>query len=335
MQKKEIVLTLELLTEKGASEQMLKDFKKQFPNYSATLTEVLRKLQELVSATADYNKKKRDDFKKYSNYLGYVKYVKWLILHFPPTQEPLVLDELTDKVIIHNGDINIKSSIDGDHVIIGNGDLNIEGDLSGRVRIWAAKKVKANNITAFDDSEIWTKIIDAKSIKVLGCVKTRAEVIDAKLFSANCDAEIRVAIVIYSENIDTFGSAKIWAKKIDTIKIKAGDKSMISVNNEIDAKNITAEDHAGIYAEKIDTIKIVADRYAKIGVKKEIDAVNLIANYFAEIKAETINTRNIAGDGGMGILAKIINTQNLADGNRRKIYGKINIIQPPQTIYRR
>ena len=134
MKQKEIVLTLSILAEKGACNRGIEEFKKWYPSGSAPLSEVLRKLQELANTSTDYVK--------------YVEYAIWLRISFPSTQEPLVLNELTEKVIIHNGDVTINCDIDGDYVIIVNGNLNIKGDanLTGRAVIWA-KNVKAINIT--------------------------------------------------------------------------------------------------------------------------------------------------------------------------------------------
>ena len=249
MQKKEIVLTLGLLAKKGACKLGIEEFKKWYPSGSAPLSEVFRKLQELANTTTDYVK--------------YVDYAKWLICRYPPTQEPLVLDELTEKVIIHNGDINIKSGIDGERFIIGNGDLNIKDgvNVTGQGDIWAEKTIKAINIVAYDRAGILAGTIDA-------------------------------------QNITAYGNAGIDAKTIDAI-------------------NIEAKDFAGILAGTIDAEKIAAKD-------------------FAVIRAwETIDTINIAAKGLAGIWAEKINTQNIMDGDRTRIHGDINLIQPssnPQNV---
>ena len=186
MKKTDIVLSLELLADRGACEQGLYDFEKWYPSDSAPLSEVLRKIQELA----------------YTN-IEYVDYAIWLTQKFPPTQEPLVLNELTEKVIIHNGDVTINCDIDGDYVIIVNGNLNIKGDanLSNSAQI-RAKNVKGQNITLYDFAEIcMDKTVDAINI------------------SAN-------------------GHARIWAVTIDAKNIKADDKARIWALEKINTKNI-------------------------------------------------------------------------------------------------
>ena len=185
MKQKEIVLTLSLLAEKGASEQELEGFEKWYPSGSATLSEVLSYLQILANTDTEYVK--------------YVDCAKWLFDTFPPTQEPLVLNELNREIIIHNGNLTIKANIAGDHVIIVNGDLNIEGDLNGCVEIWA-KNVKAKNITLDDLAEI------------------EAETIDAENIMADDYAEI-VAETIKAINIAAYGDSEIWAEKINVQNI--------------------------------------------------------------------------------------------------------------------
>lgn len=170
MQKKEIVLTLGLLAEKGACKRGLEEFKKWYPSGSAPLSEVLRKLQELANTSTDY--------------LKYAYYAKWLIFRFPPTQEPLVLNELTEKVIIHNGDLTIKKGVKGARVIIINGDLNIEGgaNLTGDAEIWAENVIAKNKTIALDDcATIWAdETIDAKNIAAKDCSGIWAEKINVQ-----------------------------------------------------------------------------------------------------------------------------------------------------------
>ena len=192
MQKKEIVLTLGLLAEKGACDRGIEEFKRWYPSGSAPLSEVLRKLQELASTSADYNE-----------YEIYIEYAKWLLRRSPSTQEPLVLNELTEKVIIHNGNLTIKSGIDGDHIIIGNGDLNIAGGvkLTECARIWA-KNVKGQNITLYDCAGIWAE-----------------ETIKAINIAAYGDARISAEETIDAVNIAAYDQSEIWAKKINTQNI--------------------------------------------------------------------------------------------------------------------
>ena len=199
MQKKEIVLTLGLLAEKRACKQGLYDFEKWYPSGSAPLTEVIRKIQELANTSTDY--------------LKYVYYANWLLYRFPSTQEPLVLNELTEKVIIHNGDIDIKSSIDGNHIIIGNGDLNIAGgaNLSGAAEIWAKNVIAKDKTIALDD---FAKILARKTID--------------------------------AQNIAAKDHAGIWAVTIDTINIAAKDYAAIWAH-EINTQNIMYDDSARIH----------------------------------------------------------------------------------------
>ena len=203
MQKKEIVLTLGLLAEKGACNQGIRKFKRWYPNGHATLTEVLRKLQELASTSADYDE-----------YEIYIEYAKWLLLRFPSTQEPLVLNKLTEKVIIHNGNLTINCDIDGDRIIIGNGDLNIEGgaNLTGRAVIWA-KNVKGQNITLYDCATIWAGAIDTINI------------------AAYDDADIFVEETIDTINIAAYDQSGIWAQKINVQNIM--DDSRWGIHGDI------------------------------------------------------------------------------------------------------
>ena len=179
MKKTDIVLSLELLADRGACEQGLYDFEKWYPSDSAPLSEVLRKIQELA----------------YTN-IEYVDYAIWLFDTFPPTQEPLVLNELTDKIIIHNGNLTIKKGVKGERVIIVNGDLNIEGgaNLNGRTKIYAknviaknkaialydwveifADKVKGHDITLYKYTEIFARVVNGKKITLYDYAKIWVE----------------------------------------------------------------------------------------------------------------------------------------------------------------
>lgn len=200
MKKKEIVLTLGLLAEKRACKLGIKEFKKWYPSGSATLTEVLRKLQELASTSADYDE-----------YEIYIEYAKWLLLRFPSTQEPLVLNKLTEKVIIHNGDIDIYSDVDGEYTIICNGNLNIKGNgnLNGHTGIWAKKEVKAINIAAYAHSGIWAM----ETIKAIN--------IETKDYAGIWAEKINTI------NITAKGLVGIWAEKINTQNIMDGDRTRI------------------------------------------------------------------------------------------------------------
>ena len=191
MKQKEIVLTLSILAEKGASEQELEDFEKWYPSGSATLSEVLRKLQELASTSADY-----------VDYEIYIEYAKWLLRRFPSTQKPLVLNELTEKVIIHNGDLTIKKGVKGEYTIISNGNLNIKSsaNLTGNTYIWV-KKAKFQNIALDDSTGIDAKIIDATNIAVYG------------------NAAIWAKKTIDAINIAAYGDARICAQKINVQNI--------------------------------------------------------------------------------------------------------------------
>ncbi len=246
MQKKEIVLTLGLLAEKGACNQGIRKFKRWYPSGSAPLSEVLRKLQELASTSADY--------------VEYVEYAKWLVDNFPPTQEPLVLNELTEKVIIHNGNLTIKSGIDGDHIIIGNGDLNIAGGvkLTECARIWA-KNVKGQNITLYDCAGIWAE-----------------ETIKAINIAAYDDAEIGVK-TIDAVNIAAYGDAGILAEEtIKAINIAAYGDARISAEETIDAVNIAAYDQSEIWAKKINTQNIMDD--TRWGIHGDINLIRPSSN---------------------------------------------------------
>ena len=184
MKKKEIKLTRGRLARKGACKRGIEEFERWYPYGHATLTEVLRKLQELANTNPAY--------------LKYVYYANWLIRRFPSTQEPLVLNELTDRFIFHNGDLTIMKGVKGERFIIGNGDLNIEADanLSGAAAIWA-ENVKAKDITLFDDAEIWAnKTIDAKNIAAKDCSGIWAKKINAQNIMDDDGAIIHGAINI-------------------------------------------------------------------------------------------------------------------------------------------
>lgn len=156
MQKKEIFLSLDILAKLGASEELLEFFKENYPNDSASISKVLSDLQELANTSTEYvdSATLSEVVKKLQELANtdteYVDYAFWLIRHFPPTQEPLVLNELNRKVIICNGDLTIKTDFDGEKVIIVNGKLNIEGNanLKGDSVIWAEKTIDAINIAA-------------------------------------------------------------------------------------------------------------------------------------------------------------------------------------------
>lgn len=197
MHEKEIFLSLDILAKMDASEKLLEFFKERYPNSSATLSEVLSDLQELANTDTEY-----------------VGCAQWLIETFPPTQEPLVLNELTEKVIIYNGNLTIKANIAGDSIIIVNGDLNTEGgvNLNGHGYIWA------KNVIAKDK----TIALDVKAQIV-------AETVDAK-------------------NIAAKGSAKIWAlKDVNAINIVLYDFAEIWARGKVEAPNIATNDLSGIY----------------------------------------------------------------------------------------
>ena len=239
MQKKEIVLTLGFLAEKDACDRGIEEFKKWYPSGSAPLSTVLRKLQKLANTS--------------TKYLKYVDYARWLILRFPPTQEPLVLNKLTGKFLFWNGDINIKSGIDGERFIIGNGNVNIKGNgnLNGRTRIWARKEVKAINIAAKDYAEILAGTIDAQNITAYDHSGIDAKTIDA-------------------ENIAAKDFAGIFAGTIDAEKIAAKDFVVIRAWETMDAVNIAAYDHSGIGADELNTQNLDVKDNAKIDGKVNI-----------------------------------------------------------------
>ena len=239
MQKKEIVLTLGILAEKGACDRGIEEFKRWYPSGSAPLSEVLRKLQELASTAR--------------NPLKYVNYAKWLVNNYPPTQETLVLNELTEKVIIHNGNIDIKSSIDGERFIIGNGDVNIKGGvkLTEWVQI-SAKNVKGQNITLYGYADI-----------------SAEETIKATNIAAYGNAGIWAGKTIKATNIAAYGNAGISVEgTIKATNIAAYDDAGIDVEETIKATNIAAYGLAGIWAYEINTQSIISNGniYAKISL---------------------------------------------------------------------
>ena len=226
MQKKENEVSSDALAKKGACKLGIEEFKKWYPSGSAPLSEVLRELQILANTAL--------------NPLKYVDYARWLFDNFPPTQKPLVLDELTDKFIFHNGDLTIKKGV-GDSIIIDNGDLNIEDDvnLTGWVEI-QAKNVKGQNITLYD----FAGISAAETIKAI--------------------------------NIWAYSSAGIDAKTIDATNIAAYGYSGISAEETIKAINIAAYDDAGIRAKKINVQDITDESYK--GIRGEINIIQPSSN---------------------------------------------------------
>ena len=237
MQEKEIFLSLDILAKMGASEKLLEFFKKKYPNDSAPISEVLSDLQKIVSTTTEYI--------VYSDYIGYAG---WLILHFPPTQETLVLDELTEKVIFWNGDIIIKSGIYGERFIIGNGDVNIKGGVyvASYAYILANGNINTIKITADHHAKISAKgNIDVKNITAYG------------------DADISAAETIDAKNVKAYDHSGILANKtIDAKNITAYGDARMSAGT-IDAKNVKAYDHSGILAVTIDA-KISINGQARI-----------------------------------------------------------------------
>lgn len=227
MKQKEIVLTRGVLARKGACKRGIEEFKRRYPNGHATLTEVLSDLQELANTSTGYVK--------------YVEYAKWLIRHFPPTQEPLVLNELTDKFIFHNGDVIINSDVNGEYIIIGNGDLNIKGDVNaiGWADIWAYEKIEAGNITADGEAGI-----------------SAGETIKAINIAAYGHSAIWAYETIDAKKIAAYGYSAIDAGTINTINIAAKDCAQIWTRT-INTKNIAAKGRAGISAQEINTQNIM------------------------------------------------------------------------------
>lgn len=198
MQEKEIFLSLDILAKLGASKKLLEFFKENYPNDSATLSEVIIKLQELANTDTD---------------TGYVGCAIWLFDTFPPTQEPLVLSELNRKIIIHNGNLTIKVNIAGDRIIIVNGDLNTEGgvNLNGYGYI-CARNVIAKNKTIVLDGE----------------AQTVAETVDAQNIILNLLAKIWAKKDVNAINIVLYGFAEIWARgKVEAPNIVTNDTSRI------------------------------------------------------------------------------------------------------------
>ncbi len=231
MKKKDIVLTYSLLAEKGASEELLKYFRAIYPNGSASISEVLSYLQELAGINTEY-----------------VGYAVWIIDHFPPTQEPLVLNELTGKFIFHNGDINIKVDIDGEYTILSNGELNMEGNanLIGNARI-SAKKVKARNknITLNDYARIWAGKVKAKVIVFYCHARIWVNKVNVNNIALYYDAEL-YTYKVDAENIMLNGRAKILAQKeVDAEKIAAYGCAVIDAN-KVNAKYVNVRDKAKI-----------------------------------------------------------------------------------------
>lgn len=242
MKQKEIVLTLSILAEKGASEQELEDFEKWYPSGSATLSEVLSNLQILANTDTEYVK--------------YVDCAKWLFDTFPPTQEPLVLNELNRKVIIHNGAVNIKSGIDGDPIIISNGDLDIDGkaNLSGHARIWASGAIDIKNIKTDDSTDIWS----GKSIKAIN-------------IAAKGHGGIRARNIIDATNIALCGCVTLSTKDIKTKNLLANGHVEIWVERTIDTVYIAVREHASIMAYEINTQKIMDESKTRV-----LSNINLI-----------------------------------------------------------
>ena len=201
MKKKEIKLTRGRLAEKRACKLGIKAFERWYPNGRVPLSEVFRKLQELANIDFECE--------------NFVDYAAWLIRRFPPTQEPLVLNELTEKVIIHNGDVTINCDIDGDYVIIVNGDLNIKGN----VKLTGGAEIYAKNVIA------QTKTIELDDFAGISAEET----IDA-------------------QNIAAKGNAEIWAETVDTINIAAKGRAEIWAH-EINVQNIMDDDGTRIRGE--------------------------------------------------------------------------------------
>lgn len=200
MQEKEIFLSLDILAKLGASKKLLEFFKENYPNDSATLSEVIIKLQELANTDTDTD-------------TGYVGCAIWLFDTFPPTQEPLVLSELNRKIIIHNGNLTIKVNIAGDRIIIVNGDLNTEDgvNLNGYGYICAKNVIAKDKTIALD--------VEAQIV---------AETLDAQNIILNLLAKIWAKKDVNAINIVLYGFAEIWARgKVEAPNIVTNDTSRI------------------------------------------------------------------------------------------------------------
>ena len=296
MKKKDIVLTQSLLTEKEAKEELLDFFKKQYPNGSAPIFKVLSDLQEFASTSTEY-----------LGYVEYVGYAIWLLLRFPSTQKPLVLNELTGKFIFHNGDVTIKKGVKGECFIVVNGNLNIEGniELTGWGKIWA-KKIKAINIKANGHA-----IISARGA------------LDAENIEAEGLTEIWTQEIINVQNITAYAYAEIWAQETINVRtIWAYDFARIETAETVNTENIKAEGVAEIGAEKkVHAINITADGWARIRTYGIIDAENIEAYDKARIWAsETIDAENIEAYDEASIWAfEKINVQNIATYDEAEI----------------
>lgn len=198
MQEKEIFLSLDILAKLGASKKLLEFFKENYPNDSATLSEVIIKFQELANTDTD---------------TGYAGCAIWLFDTFPSTQEPLVLNELNRKVIIYNGNLTIKVNIDGDRIIIVNSDLNTEDG----VNLNGYGYICAKNVIAKDK----TLALDVKAQIV-------AETLDAKNIAAKGSAKIWAKKDVNAINIVLYDFAEIWARgKVEAPNIATNDFSGI------------------------------------------------------------------------------------------------------------
>ena len=198
MQKKEIFLSLGILTQMGAYEELLEFFKERYSNDSATLSGVISELQDLANAEAEYTK--------------YIDCAIWLFDTFSPTQEPLVLYELTEKVIIHNGNLTIKKGVKGERVIVVNGDLNIEGgaNLNGRTKIYAKNVIAKNKAIALDDwVEIFANKVKGHDITLYKYTEIYAKVVNGKKITLYDYAKIWVEKEIKAEQANTYDWAEM------------------------------------------------------------------------------------------------------------------------------
>lgn len=201
MHEKEIFLSLDILAKLGASKKLLEFFKENYPNDSATLSEVIIKLQELANTDTD---------------TGYVGCAIWLFDIFPPTQEPLVLSELNRKVIIYNGNLTIKVNIDGDRIIIVNGNLNTEDgvNLNGYGYICAKNVIAKDKTIALDvEAQIVAETLDAQKIAAKGSAKIWAKKdVNATNIVLDDFAEIWARGEVEAPNITTNDHSKIYGK---------------------------------------------------------------------------------------------------------------------------